>query len=168
MSLEEYRRKRDFTGTKEPQGEAPQKGDKRLIYVVQKHQASHLHYDFRLEMGGVLKSWAVPKGPPAVSGIKRLAMQVEDHPLEYSSFEGTIPEGEYGAGKVEIWDRGYYHPEEINRDLMIFEMQGGKLKGRYVLVRLKSRKSTGKEWLLFRTEQGSQESVNPDNRSAQE
>jgi DNA ligase D-like protein (predicted 3'-phosphoesterase) len=151
MSLEEYRRKRDFTRTREPEGKAPWKKDNRLIYVVHKHQASHLHYDFRLEMDGVLKSWAVPKGPPAVAGVKRLAVQVEDHPLEYSNFEGIIPEGGYGAGKVEIWDRGYYHLKEINRDLMMFELQGEKLKGRYALVRLKSRKSTGKEWLLFKT-----------------
>ena len=159
MSLEEYRRKRDFTRTKEPEGKAPWKKDERLIYVVQRHQASHLHYDFRLEIDGVLRSWAVPKGPPVVSGIKRLAVQVEDHPLEYSSFEGTILEGEYGAGKVEIWDRGYYYPEEINQDSMIFEMHGKKLKGRYGLVRLKSRNTTGKEWLLFKTKQGPQEFV---------
>ena len=152
MSLKEYRHKRDLTRTKEPEGKGLRKKNNRLIYVVQKHQASHLHYDFRLERDGVLKSWAVPKGPPVVAGVKRLAVQVEDHPLEYSSFEGTIPEGEYGAGKVEIWDRGYYHPEEINRDLMIFKLQGEKLKGRYGLVRLKSRNTTGKEWLLFKAE----------------
>jgi DNA ligase D-like protein (predicted 3'-phosphoesterase) len=116
------------------------------IYVVQKHAATSLHYDLRLEMDGTLKSWAVPKEPPVDPGVKRLAVQVEDHPVEYADFAGTIPEGQYGAGTVEIWDKGTYKLVDKKEDKLIVEINGEKLKGVYVLVRLKDRKN----WLLFK------------------
>ncbi len=115
-------------------------------FVVHKHAASHLHYDLRLEMDGVLKSWAIPKEPPLAAGVRRLAVQVEDHPLEYGTFEGTIPEGEYGAGKVEIWDKGTYELMDRKADKLIFDLHGERLKGAYVLVRFKNVKN----WLLFK------------------
>ena len=116
------------------------------IYVIQKHDATHLHYDLRLEMDGVLKSWAVPKIPPTESGIKRLAVEVEDHPIEYASFEGTIPEGAYGAGTVEIWDRGSYRLLERKESEIAVDIHGEKLKGVYYLIRFKG----GKNWLFFK------------------
>jgi DNA ligase D-like protein (predicted 3'-phosphoesterase) len=139
VSLEEYRRKRNFEKTTEP------KGDNR-IYVIQKHAATHLHYDLRLEMDGVLKSWALPKEPPTMSRIRRLAVEVEDHPVEYANFEGTIPEGEYGAGTVEIWDRGTYKLIERKDDKLIVEINGNRLSGVYVLMRFKDKKN----WLFFK------------------
>jgi len=116
------------------------------MYVIQKHAATHLHYDLRLEMDGVLKSWAIPKEPPTTPNVRRLAVQVEDHPIEYGNFEGTIPEGEYGAGSVEIWDRGIYKLIDRKEDKLIIEINGKKLKGTYVLVRFKDRKN----WLFFK------------------
>ncbi len=116
------------------------------IYVIQKHAATHLHYDLRLEMDGVLKSWAVPKTPPTKSGVRRLAVEVEDHPVEYASFEGTIPEGQYGAGTVEIWDRGTFTLLERKEDKLTVDIHGQKIKGIYYLVRFKDRKN----WLFFK------------------
>jgi len=118
------------------------------VFVVQKHYASHLHYDFRLEMEGVLKSWAVPKGVPVKEGVKHLAVQVDDHDLDYASFEGLIPEGHYGAGKVEIWDKGTYEIESKKDEKIVFVLNGKKLKGRYTILRFK--KAGEKNWLLFR------------------
>jgi len=144
MGLEEYRKKRDFERTDEPEGN--RKTDRKSIYVIQKHQATHLHYDLRLEMDGVLKSWAIPKTPPTEKGVKRLAVQVEDHPIEYADFEGTIPDGQYGAGTVEIWDKGEYVMKDQKEDKLIFEIKGNKLRGDYVLLRFKGRKN----WLFFK------------------
>ncbi len=116
-------------------------------FVVHEHWASHHHFDFRLEMDGVLKSWAVPKGLPLQPGIRRLAMQVDDHPLEYGSFEGTIPEGNYGAGKVEIWDRGDFRLIERSAKLIRFVLEGRKAEGEYDLVLINDAK---KQWLIFK------------------
>jgi DNA ligase D-like protein (predicted 3'-phosphoesterase) len=118
----------------------------RRIYVIQKHAATHLHFDLRLEMDGVLKSWAIPKEPPTSPAVKRLAVQVEDHPVDYASFEGAIPEGEYGAGTVEIWDKGTYKLIDRKEDKLIVEIDGAKLSGVYVLVRFKDKKN----WLFFK------------------
>jgi len=122
-------------------------GGQEGIYVIQKHQATHLHWDLRLEMDGVLKSWAVPKEPPAEKGVRRLAVLVEDHPIEYADFEGIIPEGQYGAGKVEIWDRGTYKLIDRKPNKIVFEINGKRLKGRYCLLRFKGEKN----WLFFKT-----------------
>jgi DNA ligase D-like protein (predicted 3'-phosphoesterase) len=144
LSLKKYQRKRDFQKTTEPTGEV--KVSERRIYVIQKHAATHLHFDLRLEMDGVLKSWAIPKEPPTSPAVKRLAVQVEDHPVEYASFEGTIPEGEYGAGTVEIWDKGTYKLIDRKEDKLIVKIDGAKLNGGYVLVRFKDKKN----WLFFK------------------
>lgn len=118
-------------------------------YVIHKHQAKHLHWDLRLEMNGVLRSWAVPKEPPMVPGLKRLAVQVEDHPLDYAGFEGNIPKGEYGAGKVEIWDRGSFDIIEQTEDKLVVNIKGRKLRGGYVLLRLK-KPNADRNWLFFK------------------
>ena len=146
MSLEKYLAKRKFDKTKEPPGQLSKKNLSR--FVIQKHRASHWHYDFRLEHGGVLKSWAVPKGVPTESGIKRLAIAVEDHPVEYLTFSGRIPAGHYGAGTVEIWDQGKWEKIEgsLKSGSLEFKLEGLKLKGEYVLVKLKD----GKSWLIFK------------------
>src|SRR6201996_5459326 len=136
MSLDRYREKRDFKVTPEPKGATRKKPASRpaLSFVVQKHQASHLHYDFRLEWNGVLVSWAIPKGPSLDPSVKRLAMAVEDHPVEYGGFEGAIPEGQYGGGTVMVWDRGTWTPEEPDVDASLrrgeikFTLHGSKLK----------------------------------------
>lgn len=150
MPLEEYKNKRKFSETSEPEGEEHQETNKdnerNLIFVIQRHDASHLHYDLRLEVSGVLKSFALPKIPPAEEGIKRLAVETEDHPIEYANFEGIIPEGQYGAGKVEIWDKGAFRPEKISANEIMFELEGSKMKGKFALIRLKS----GKNWLFFK------------------
>ncbi len=114
-------------------------------FVIQKHKATHLHYDFRLEMDNALKSWAVPKEPPIESGVKRLAVQVEDHALDYIDFEGTIPEGEYGAGTVEIWDKGTYTLKNRTEKMIEFTLEGTRLKGNYALIHFKDN-----NWLLIR------------------
>src|SRR4029079_7914003 len=169
MALEEYKRKRQFEHTPEP----PPKVEKqsRHRFVVQRHRASHLHYDFRLEMEGVLKSWAVPKGPSLDPADKRLAMQVEDHPVSYFDFEGIIPEGNYGAGTVMVWDVGTWEPLSpetkdgtdvsgadaeasamLKKGDLKFRLQGKKLNGDFALVHIKSRRpgSKGNEWLLIK------------------
>src|SRR6202795_1017278 len=159
MPLNEYRKKRDFKISPEPSGEktAPKTPKSSLIYVIQKHRASHLHYDFRLEFRGTLLSWAIPKGPSLDPSVKRLAMQVEDHPIEYASFEGVIPEGEYGGGTVMVWDEGTWTPEspDVNAALtkgdLKFTLHGKKLKGSWVLVRTHGwGSSSGKSWLLIK------------------
>lgn len=160
MALKDYLKKRDFDVTPEPsgatKGEARKRG-KRLIYVVQKHRASHLHYDFRLEWNGVLLSWAVPKGPSLDPSVKRLAMAVEDHPIDYADFEGVIPEGEYGGGTVMVWDTGTWEPEQADVDAALkkgdfkFTLHGKKLKGSWVLVRTRGfGGSSHSSWLLIK------------------
>lgn len=155
--LSTYHAKRDFSKTPEPKGGSKGKGD---IFVVQKHDASHLHYDFRIEVDGVLKSWAVPKGISTVINEKRLAIQTEDHPLEYAKFAGRIPAGEYGAGTVEIWDHGTYEvfaetlakhtiQEALNHGALKFHLHGKKLKGSYALARMHN-DNDKKQWLLFK------------------
>lgn len=146
MPLSEYKKKRKFESTNEPEGTGQVKKNNDLIFVIQKHDASHLHYDLRLEVGGVLKSWAVPKVPPTEPGVRRLAVQTEDHPLEYADFEGEIPEGNYGAGTVETWDRGIFIPEKIESNKIIFKLAGKKMKGDFVLLRFRE----GKNWLFFK------------------
>ena len=147
MTLDRYKQKREFSKTSEPRGKVEKTNFFR--FVVQKHQARNLHYDFRLETGGVLKSWAVPKGVPEEIGIKRLAVQVEDHPVDYINFSGIIPEGEYGAGTVEIWDKGRWEIVEgsLGAGSLKFNLAGKKLKGQYVLVRFKDKKN----WLIYKT-----------------
>lgn len=119
------------------------------LFVIHEHHASHLHWDLRLEMNDVLKSWALPKVPPTTKDIKRLAIQVEDHPLEYANFKGTIPEGNYGAGKVEIWDKGEYELIDKKSDKIIFDLNGKKLKGEYILIKTRYGKNK-KSWLFFK------------------
>lgn len=129
----------------------PRKKKSELVYVIQKHLASRLHYDLRLEEGGVLKSWALPKEPPEAVGLKRLAVEVEDHPLGYENFEGTIAEGEYGAGKVEIWDKGSYQVLAASDNLKEVLIKGQKLHGVYTLVRIRDREKGQKNlWLFFK------------------
>jgi bifunctional non-homologous end joining protein LigD len=161
MSLTRYKKKRNFRSTAEPAGKV-RKAGAQLIFVVQRHKASHLHYDFRLEMEGVLKSWAVPKGPSMNPGDKRLAMMVEDHPYDYKDFTGIIPEGNYGAGIVEIWDKGTLTDLEgsdkrkaeknllagLARGNLKFRLKGRKLKGEFVLVKLHSAQENA--WLLIK------------------
>ena len=146
MSLTSYQKKREFNKTLEPRGKV--KKTNFFRFVVQKHQARNLHYDFRLEIEGVLKSWAVPKGVPEGIGIKRLAVQVEDHPVDYIDFSGVIPEGEYGAGKVEVWDKGSWEliDGSLGTGSFKFNLVGKKLKGQYVLVRFKDKKN----WLIYK------------------
>ena len=122
--------------------------EKHTIFIVQEHHARTFHYDFRLEKAGILKSWAVPKGIPLQKGTKHLALEVENHPLDYADFEGVIEEGQYGAGTVKIWDKGIYDVEEWTPDRLVFHLNGSHLKGRYCLVRFKQ--GGERSWLLFR------------------
>src|SRR5829696_7474515 len=154
--LAAYRAKRDFTKTSEPAGKTTRR--RGASFVVQKHDASRLHYDFRLELDGVLKSWAVAKGPSLVAGEKRLAVHVEDHPLDYGGFEGTIPKGQYGGGTVMLWDRGRWEPEGdpgkgYGKGRLTFRLDGEKLHGRWHLVRMRSRAGERNEqWLLIKSD----------------
>ena len=157
MGLQEYRRKRDFEKTAEPRGKPAKPARERWSFVVQKHAARRLHYDFRLELDGVLLSWAVPKGPSLDPSVKRLAVQTEDHPLEYGDFEGTIPKGQYGAGAVIVWDRGRWQPEEdpregLEKGHLVFRLEGERLRGRWHLVRTRGKgRDADKSWLLFKS-----------------
>jgi DNA ligase D-like protein (predicted 3'-phosphoesterase) len=144
--LSEYQKKRDFSRTPEPKGS--ENSGAGNFFVVHEHDASHLHYDLRLEMRGVLRSWAIPKEPPDKEGIRRLAIQTEDHPLEYADFEGVIPEGMYGAGNVRIWDKGEFVVEKEKDDELLFELRGKRLTGKYALIKTRFK---GKEsWLFFK------------------
>ena len=158
--LEAYRARRNFAVTPEPTGEEGGTGEGR--FVVQKHDATHLHYDFRLEMDGVLRSWAVPKGPPRIPGLRRLAVQVEDHPVDYIDFEGIIPEGQYGAGTVRIWDRGTYTLEKSRPDELKFMLHGGKLHGHYALVQMGNRPQ---DWLLIKLKESGVQTLDKGNSS---
>ena len=153
MSLQEYKRKRDFRKTREPSGNRRVRAAKGRQFVVQKHDASRLHYDFRLEYDGTLKSWAVPKGPSLDPSKKSLAVQVEDHPLEYAEFEGIIPEGEYGGGTVMVWDIGTYELIDGNywKGKLHVSFNGKKLKGEWVLVKSRDRDDKDNTWYLIKT-----------------
>src|SRR5438045_1929797 len=157
MALKEYRRKRHVDRTPEPAGKpAPRKQSSRLLYIIQKHDATRLHYDFRLELGGVLKSWAVPQGPSLDPTQKRLAVHVEDHPLEYGGFEGIIPAGEYGGGTVLLWDHGTWSAvgdaaDGYRRGKLKFVLNGEKLRGAWMLVRMRQREGEKADnWLLIK------------------
>lgn len=159
MSLTEYKRKRRFNVTPEPRGkEKKRRSRAALLYLIQKHQATNLHYDFRLEWNGVLLSWAVPKGPSLDPSVKRLAMQTEDHPIEYGHFEGVIPAGEYGGGTVMLWDTGTWVPDDPDVDPSLqkgevkFTLYGAKLKGSWVLVRTRGfgKNTNRRSWLLIK------------------
>ena len=148
--LSKYYSPRDFRKTPEPKGKQKGEPSDHLSFVIQCHQARHLHYDMRLERDGVLKSWAIPKEPPTKAGIKRLAVETEDHPLDYQDFEGEIPEGLYGAGEVKIWDKGSYLPIEWKKDLIVFEISAQRLEGTFCLVKLKPKEHKDKNWLFFK------------------
>ena len=158
----EYEKKRDFSKTKEPKGGATKKSKKQPIFVIQKHDATNLHYDFRLEIDGTLKSWSVPKGPSTDPRVKRMAIPSEDHPLEYADFEGTIPKEEYGGGTVMIWDKGTFENLKTDTDgkpidlkeaykmgTVEISLKGKKLSGGYALVKMKSGNMEG-NWLLIK------------------
>jgi bifunctional non-homologous end joining protein LigD len=177
--LARYRAKRDFSKTAEPRGRLKVSNSTRLRFVVQRHAARRLHYDLRLELDGVFKSWAVTKGPSLDPRVKRLAVEVEDHPLDYGDFEGTIPKGEYGGGTVQLWDRGYWEPdgsrsaeEMLSKGDLTFRLYGAHLKGAWVLARMRSDKYTSKRinWLLIKrrddfAQQGDADAALEDDRS---
>src|SRR4051812_14472381 len=160
--LKEYKAKRDFAKTQEPSGDTSAAPKEQLTFVVQKHDATRLHYDFRIELDGVLKSWAVTKGPSGNPADKRLAVRVEDHPLDYGTFEGTIPEGEYGGGTVMLWDEGTWEPVQgdphdgLESGDLKMRLHGHRMKGEWVLVHMKGRDSQRKSgparenWLLIK------------------
>ena len=164
MPLAAYHAKRDFERTAEPEGRAARSNRNSLRFVIQKHAASHLHFDLRLELDGVMKSWAVPKGPSYDPAVKRLAMEVEDHPIEYNDFEGTIPKGQYGGGTVMIWDRGVYGPESGDGEAAVragYErgdlkviMEGQRMHGGWVLVRTRRDDRGRAQWLLIKHRDG--------------
>jgi bifunctional non-homologous end joining protein LigD len=168
--LAEYNRKRRFDVTPEPAGKQGQARKEKREFVIQKHRASHLHYDFRLEHDGVMLSWSIPKGPSLDPSVRRLAMATEDHPMDYNQFEGVIPEGEYGGGTVMIWDRGTWEPEvdDVDRALkkgdLKFKLYGKKLRGSWALVRMRDR-----QWLLIKhkgDKYASGDDITAKNRSA--
>jgi len=178
MALKDYNEKRKFDETSEPKGKT-KKSKNELIFVIQRHAASRLHYDFRLEMDGVLKSWAVPKGPSLNPEDKRLAMMVEDHPYDYKDFEGNIPAGNYGAGQVEVWDSGTYEPlddthtlsdekellKELKAGSLKFVLHGKKLKGEFALVKMKNAENNA--WLLIKhKDQYAEEHYNAEENTA--
>ncbi len=156
--LNRYQQKRNFSQTPEPAGRSPRCSAQAPRFVIQKHQASHLHYDFRLEIDGVLKSWAVPKGLSSDSKVKRLAVPTEDHPLEYADFSGRIPAGQYGAGQVAIWDQGTFFdltPDTVlaadyKKGELKIKLQGRRYSGDYVLVKIKKPAKDKEAWLLFK------------------
>jgi len=158
--LAAYNAKRDFSKTDEPEGTPPKRSGRTLEFVIQKHAASHLHFDLRLELDGVMKSWAVPKGPHYDPKVRRLAMEVEDHPMDYNSFEGTIPKGQYGGGTVMIWDRGTYEAEGggdekalregYERGDLKFVMHGTRMLGGWVLIRTRRDPRGRAQWLLIK------------------
>ena len=154
MTLDEYRRKRSFTTTREPRGRKAKSVTGR-VFVVQHHLASHEHHDFRLELDGVLKSWAIPKLVSAMPGVRRLAVPVEDHPLAYATFRGRIPDGQYGAGTVSLFDHGTWEPEDdpregLKRGKLAFRLKGRKLKGNWVLIRTAGGTGNKRPWLLIK------------------
>lgn len=157
--LSTYKKKRDFKQTQEPSGSTEVKPSNRLRFIIQKHDATRLHYDLRLELDGVFKSWAVTKGPSLDPSDRRLAVEVEDHPLDYGDFEGTIPKGQYGGGTVMLWDRGYWEPEgskspeeALKEGDFKFVLHGKRLHGRFVLVQMRNDRDGGKRtnWLLIK------------------
>ena len=158
MGLDDYKRKRDFRASSEPKGKkkTAKRRKRSAKFVIQKHDASRLHYDFRLEMEGVLKSWAVPKGLPWIKGEKHLAVEVEDHPVDYADFEGTIPKGQYGGGTVMVWDRGTYEVEggepvkALRSGRLTLHMDGEKARGEWTLIRFRGKESKP-QWLLLKT-----------------
>jgi len=161
MSLTRYKAKRDFSRTNEPKGSRSRRREigERFLFVIQKHAARRLHYDFRLELDGVLKSWALPKGVPTVQGEKRLAVQVEDHPVDYADFEGTIPAGNYGAGTVMLWDAGICEALEgtpgaaLRKGKLLFHLDGQKLKGEWTLIRMRPSEDRDENaWLIIKTQ----------------
>ena len=157
-NLKEYKKKRNFRKTKEPKPESKKRKETGLIYVIQKHKATNLHYDLRLELNGVLKSWAIPKGPSTDPSQKKLAVPTEDHPIDYANFEGIIPEGEYGSGTVIVWDKGTYRnlkddislEEAYEKGKLEIFIEGKKLKGAYVLLRTGKKQDKGQWWLFIK------------------